>query len=160
MADTAMRRHIVGLMLFAFFACLGYSAVAWAQDSAPTTESPPANVAGIWFGNIVNYANYKPASFVLLIWQNDSKLSGTWMDYSRHRTLPFCIGRHGTSTGGLSGDTFTAALKSHKKNFRYLVLWGSLVQPNEIAGLYSLNWGTAWDAGSFDIIRNLSTLAP
>jgi len=113
------------------------------QEDLSTTEakkSPPPDVQGAWCGTL-NDSRSGSGTIAMTISQNRTKLGGIWTSD---------LAGSGTFRGKISGNAVTFTLRQKGSACRAAVT-GTLVQPGEITGSYSIFGCHQADGGTFDM---------
>ena len=113
------------------------------QEDLSTTEakqSQPPEVQGAWCGTL-NDSRAGSGTIAMTINQNQTKLGGIWTSD---------LAGSGTFRGRIAGNSVTLTLRQKGSSCRAAVT-GTLVQPGEITGSYSIFGCHQADGGTFDM---------
>lgn len=110
--------------------------------SESNKKTPPRDVQGGWCGSMSDN-HLGSGTITLAIDQKGSKLAGTWAAD---------LAGSGTLKGKIAGSTVTLTLSPAGNKCRAAVN-GTLVEPGEITGNYSIFGCQQSDGGTFDITR-------
>ena len=105
--------------------------------------SPPPDVQGAWCGTL-NDSRAGSGTIAMTISQNRTRLGGTWTND---------LAGSGTFRGRIAGNAVTFTLRLTGSACRAAVT-GTLVQPGEITGSYSIFGCHQADGGTFDMTNS------
>jgi hypothetical protein len=126
-----------------------YGNVAWAQDAVDSEQGPdvssepsvtPPDVQGTWAGPIVD-ASAGTTTLTVDIFQNHSKLKGTWL-------VP---GGSGSFKGKISADGMTALFKFKGHHGCKVTAPGTIDSATEISGTYTSKHCNGITSGTYDM---------